>query len=118
MKRAPVVDEQGKDGTMNYPSPVVLSDVVLAPVHSGETVRTFRRRQIGPEAGRALELLGHAIEYLTDEFVHEGGSFSAHNPQLEAVQLLMGCNRAVYFACPEVASLRQRFSMFVRMHLS
>jgi hypothetical protein len=96
---------------------VGLSDSVPAPDLSVDTVRACRKRQISPQAGHALEVLGHAIEYLTDEFVHEGGSFSAHNAQLEAVQLLMACNRAVYFACPEIPSLRSRFSTFVRMHI-
>jgi len=67
-----------------------------------------RRREISPEAGRALEILGHAIEYLTDEFVNAGGSFSAQNPQVEAVQLLMGLNRKIYFECPEVPSFLDR----------
>jgi hypothetical protein len=69
---------------------------------------TARRRRISPEAGHALETLGHAIEYLSDEFVHAGGSLTAHNPQVEAVQLLMGINRQIYFACPIVPSLAER----------
>jgi hypothetical protein len=69
----------------------------------------LRRRRISPQAGHALEILGHAIDYLTDEFVHAGKSFSAHDPQLEAVQLLMGINRQIYFACPEVPSLGERW---------
>ena len=68
-----------------------------------------RRRRISPEAGRALEILGHSIEYLTDEFVHAGGSLSAHNAQVEALQLLMGINRQIYFECPEVPSLGERW---------
>jgi hypothetical protein len=72
-----------------------------------------RRRQISPEAGRALELLGHSIEYLTDEFVHAGGSLSAHNAQVEAVQLLMGINRQIYFACPEVPGMGERWRALV-----
>ena len=68
-----------------------------------------RHRKVSPEAGRALEILGHAIEYLTDEFVYAGGSFSAHDAQVEAVQLLMGLNREVYFDCPEVPTLAERF---------
>ncbi|MGO8932398.1 MAG: hypothetical protein ACLQDA_01690 [Terracidiphilus sp.] len=68
-----------------------------------------RRRRISPEAGRALEILGHAIEYLTDEFVHAGGSLSAHNAQVKAVQLLIGVNRQIYFACPEVPNLGERW---------
>ena len=77
-----------------------------SPVHS-------RRRHITPEAGHALEILGHAIEYLTDEYLHEGGSFSASDPRLEAVQLLMARNREIYFACPEVAGLRERIQSFL-----
>jgi hypothetical protein len=67
-----------------------------------------RRRQITPRAGRALEILGHAIEYLTDEFVHRGGPFSARNEQLQAVQLLMALNRQVYYECPEAPTFGER----------
>ena len=74
-----------------------------------------RRRRISPEAGRALEILGHAFEYLTDEFVHSGGSFSTHNAQMEAVQLLMAVNRQVYFECPEVPSLSERWRTLVHL---
>ncbi len=75
-----------------------------------EIIRTGikRRRSISPQAGHALEVLGHAIEYLTDEFIHEGGSFSAQNSQLKAVQLLMALNREIYFECPEVPPFSKR----------
>lgn len=66
------------------------------------------RRRISPQAGRALEILGHAIEYLTDEFVHQGLTFSAKNEQLEAVQMLMALNRQVYFECPEIPTFGER----------
>ena len=79
-----------------------------APVVTAAEARGRRRRRISPEAGHALEILGHAIEYLTDEYVHEGGSFSAGDPRLEAVQLLMARNREVYFACPEVPTFGDR----------
>jgi hypothetical protein len=69
---------------------------------------TKRARRIGPEAGHALEILGHAIEYLSDELVHNGGELTAQNPQVEAVQLLMALNRKVYFSCPVVLTLRER----------
>jgi hypothetical protein len=74
-----------------------------------------RRRRISPEAGHALEILGHAIEYLTDEFVHTGGSFSARDGQVEAVQLLMAVNRQIYFACPEVPSLGERWRSLLHL---
>jgi hypothetical protein len=80
--------------------------VPVAQAARGETQR--RRRSISPEAGRALEILGHAIEYLADEFAHAGGSLSAHDGQIEAMQLLMAMNRQVYFACPEVLTIGER----------
>ncbi len=67
-----------------------------------------QRRHINARAGKALEKLSHAIEYLTDEFVQSGASFSPNNSQLEAVQLLMSLNRRVYFECPEVPTLGER----------
>jgi len=80
------------------------STVSCAPV----VVVGTGRRSISPKAGHALEILGHAIEYLIDEYVHEGGSFSADDPQVQAVQLLMALNRQIYFECPVVPSLWQR----------
>lgn len=67
-----------------------------------------RRRRITPEAGHALEILGHAIEYLSDEFVHHGGEMTQHNPEVEAVQLLMTVNREIYLSCPEVPTWSER----------
>ena len=75
-----------------------------------------RRRRISSEAGHALETLGHAIEYLSDEFVHGGGSLTAHDGQVEAVQLLMGINRQIYFECPIVPSLGERCRALLHMH--
>ena len=84
-----------------------------APIAS---VRANRRRNITPQAGRALELLAHAIEYLTDEFVHQSLAYSAKNEQLEAVRLLMALNRQVYFECPEVPSFSERFRTLLHLH--
>lgn len=78
-----------------------------APVSVAAPVRSLRRR-ITPQAGHALEILGHAIEYLTDEFVHQGATLTAGSPNLEAVQLLMGLNRQVYFECPVAPTLGDR----------
>jgi len=78
--------------------------------------RAHHRRQITPQAGRALEILAHAIEYLTDEFMHQGLSFSAKNEQLEAVQLLMALNRQVYFECPVVPSFGERCRALLHLH--
>ena len=74
------------------------SAVVHTTVHAmptGLAVRSVRRRTT-PEAGFALEILGHAIEYLADEYAHESGSISSihsRDPRVEAMQLLMAANR-------------------------
>jgi hypothetical protein len=76
-------------------------------------VGKYRPRRISVEAGHALEKLGHAIEYLSDELVHEGGELTQHNPQVEAVQLLMALNREIYFGCPEIPGWGARFKAFL-----
>jgi hypothetical protein len=78
-------------------------------------VRTNRRRHITPQAGHALEILGHAIEYLTDEFVYEGAALSSEDHRFQAIQVLMGLNRQVYFECPEAPTLAQRFRSMLRL---
>ena len=87
-----------------------------APAIPSLKPRTSRRRRIDARSGHALEILGHAIEYLTDEFVHQGGVLPGHNPQLEAVQLLMAVNRQVYFACPAVPTLGERCRALLHLH--
>ena len=73
-----------------------------------------RQRRIDPQAGRALELLGHAIEYLADEFVHQGGQMKSGDAQVEAMQLLMALNRQVYLDCPVVPTLAERCATMFR----
>jgi hypothetical protein len=80
----------------------------LAPSATVAWAQPNRRRRITPQAGHALEILGHAIEYLTDEYVHEGGSLSAGDGRVKAVQLLMALNRQVYFECPVVPTFGER----------
>ena len=55
--------------------------------------------------GRALEILGHAIEYLTDQYVER---HCYDRGDLEAIELLMERNRAVYFACPRTPTMWER----------
>jgi hypothetical protein len=72
------------------------------------------RRRISPEAGHALERLGHAIEYLTDEFMNEEGLPPfRRDGRLEAIEILMAANRSVYSECPAVPTLRARLSSFL-----
>ena len=81
------------------------------PVSVAAAARTSRnvQRQISAEAGRGLEILGHAIEYLTDEFVCEGRTIAEDNGRLGAIQILMGLNRQIYFSCPIKPTLGERF---------
>jgi hypothetical protein len=96
--------------TTSFAVPATVPAARTASVHIG------RRRRITPEAGRALEILGHAIEYLTDEFVQDDRAFSAKNEQLQAVQLLMALNRQVYFECPEIPTFAERCRALLHIH--
>ena len=70
------------------------------------SMRAKRQRRISPQAGRALEILGHAIEYLTDEIVDVPSPLLKGH--IDAIQLLMATNRQIYFECPEVPKLLDR----------
>lgn len=77
---------------------------------------TKTRRRATPAQGAALEVLGHAIEYLEDTNFH---AHRAGDPALqEALQLLRQSSRAVFAASPEVMSAMTRarrcLQLFVR----
>ena len=72
------------------------------------------RRRITPEAGRGLEKLGHAIEYLTDEFVNDGCRVFEDRGRLHAIGLLASLNRQIYFSCGIEPTLRQRVQNLFR----
>jgi hypothetical protein len=95
--------------TTSYSFPVSASSAPVA------RVRSNRRRRISPQSGRALEILGHAIEYLTDEFIHESLLSSPDHERLAAVQLLMEANRQVYFECPVLPTFAERCRKFMRL---
>jgi len=61
----------------------------------------FVRRQLSAENGRGLEILGHAIEYLADEYAvdpQSKGRLGSADPRGEAIQILKGLNRAIYYS--------------------
>lgn len=82
--------------------------LIARPTATPAVAGAHVRRRVSPEAGRALEILGHAIEYLTDEYVQRGGSLTAQDPELQAVQLLMALNRQIYLECPVVPTFAER----------
>ena len=75
-------------------APQVADDRATAIVSCRDGVR--QRGRISREAAKALEILGHAIDYLMNEFLAAGGSFRGNEPQLEAIRLLMAVNRQIY----------------------
>ncbi len=84
------------------------SPVFGAFVHAEIAGDVRRRRVLAPKAGRALEILGHAIEYLADEYVRDMSSASAKEGTVQAIQVLMSLNREIYLSCPEVPTMRER----------
>ena len=77
----------------------------------GPADRAIRRRGT-QEQGRALETLGHSVEYLVDSRLFHSGDHNRHDEQ-EAVQILMRMSRAVFAECPEVVSLQRRLGRWV-----
>jgi hypothetical protein len=87
----------------------------------GRPVRASgRSRRMTPAAGRAIEMLGHATEYLADEFALECMSDKAlatagTHPQLEAIELLKARNREIYLSCPELPTLGEWVRSLLRV---
>lgn len=72
------------------------------------------RRRITPEAGQGLEKLAHALEYLIDEYIHEGCGVDRDHGRLQAIQLLAALNRQIYFACGVRPTMGERVQSLFR----
>ena len=59
------------------------------------------------ESGRALECLGHAIEYLIDSG-HDQSEEGADDARLGSLAILKSASRDVFAKCPEVVPFRRR----------
>jgi hypothetical protein len=92
--------------TNGFPQPATAWADPVSPVRL--------RRRLSPRAARASAWLGHAIEYLANEIIHDQLRPAAQNGRLEAVQLLMAVNRSVYLECPEEPTLAERCRRFLR----
>ena len=78
--------------------------------------RPFVRRQLSPAEGRALEMLGHAIEYLADEYCADAepkGRLGNADPRIEAIQTLKALNRSIYYSAAEVEPAFSRMKRWV-----
>jgi len=85
------------------------------PGSSGRRGETIRRRGSILQ-GRALETLGHAVEYLVDSRLFQVEDDNQRAEQ-EAVQILMRASRAVFAECAEVVSLRTRLRRWLQERL-
>ena len=92
--------------SLDFSSAVLGNSFSRHSTTSHETRRTRSatrviRRQPTMIQGRALETLGHAIEYLVDSRMHRDQGLSSQADG-EAEQVIMRLNRAVFAECPEV----------------
>ncbi|HEX4321593.1 MAG TPA: hypothetical protein VHZ52_11855 [Acidobacteriaceae bacterium] len=91
-----------------------------ALVRPATVLVTPRRRKLSREAGHAIEMLGHSIEYLADELALDcmdrvlgiGGGL---HPRLRAIEILKRCNREIYLSCPEVPTIGERVRGWLRL---
>lgn len=94
---------------MSQPAPP--AGLTLAP-RSPASVR----RHLTRESARGLEILGHAIEYLADEYAIDPaskGRLGNADSRIEAIQVLKALNREIYFsgavAQPPLRRIRRWF---------
>lgn len=106
---------------------MVPGSLISVPAPRSAVIRTVaavniaRRRKTSPEAGRAIEILGHAIEYLADEFslecmARQGEIAAGMHPRVVAIEILKACNRQVYLSCPEAVTLGDRLRSLLRLN--
>jgi hypothetical protein len=98
-----------REGGSMYPPAHDVSAVpaMVAPTWPLVERRSVRRRPNQCQ-GRALETIGHAVEYLIDSRMHEGETVTIASHR-EAVQILMGASRNVFAECAEVVPFGRRF---------
>jgi hypothetical protein len=106
-----------RTGETMYHSLLEISQAGLVTgLSSAVELRPFVRRQLSPEEGRALEILGHAIEYLADEYCADAqpkGRLGNADPRIEAIQTLKSLNRSIYYSAAEVEPAFSRMKRWV-----
>jgi hypothetical protein len=87
------------------------------PVTSSALPGPFVRRLHSRESARALEILGHAIEYLADEYANDRtnkGPLGSADPRVEAIQTLKALNRAIYYSGTEAQPAFKRMRRWLQ----
>jgi hypothetical protein len=112
------------DGDHTHPQPTPIFDPSLynpvppKPSPDGlNYVNLDTRRRGSQMQGRALEILGHAVEYIVDSrmFMIDQPSTRA---DAEAVQLLMLLSRQVFAECAEVTPPARRLRHWISQRLN
>ncbi len=106
-----------------FPNPAVLESVhAMGPVRLVPPPSPFVRRRLSRENARGLEILGHAIEYLADEYAvdpADKGPLGNADPRVAAIQTLKSLNRAIYFSAAQVQPVWRRIRhWFLRSTMS
>jgi hypothetical protein len=104
-RRAPSEEKSARSATYDSYFDLTATATPQAGLRRSSQPQPFVRRQLSPEAGRALEILGHAIEYLADEYaadLTDKGRLGNADPRVAAIQILKGLNRAIYYSGTEV----------------
>lgn len=74
------------------------------------------RRRANPQQGRALETVGHGIEYLVDSRLFLTSGLDDRAEQ-EAIQIMMRASRAVFADCAEIVPLRRQLGQWFEKRL-
>ena len=72
--------------------------MTVSPPVKPDSVLPLKRKR---RQAAALEILGHATQYLINEHVHEGSLLKYEIAHLEPIALLKALNRQIYLECPD-----------------
>lgn len=87
-----------------------------APSPDGLNQVSAVRRRSSVQQGRALEILGHAVEYLVDSRMFLVDQ-PATRADAEATQILMLLSREVFFECAAVVPPARRLRLWIAERL-
>jgi hypothetical protein len=94
----------------------------VGPIRLVPPPTPFVHRRLSRESAQGIEILGHAIEYLADEYAvdpAQKGPLGNADPRVAAIQMLKALNRAIYFSGAEVQPVWQRIRQwFLRSTMS
>ena len=88
----------------------------FGPIRLASPPAPFVHRRLSRESAQGLEILGHAIEYLADEYAvdpADKGPLGNADPRIAAIQMLKALNRGVYFSGVEVQPVWQRIRLWL-----